>query len=65
MLREKFKCVRTHKNESTEAEHRDGAIRSSEETSVIDVERRDCVIPVESLVNSVNEEELIERDKAV
>jgi hypothetical protein len=44
MLREKFKCAGVRKNESTDAEHRGGAIRSSYEVSVMDMERRDCVI---------------------
>jgi hypothetical protein len=39
MEREKFKW-RTHKNESTDAEHRDGSSRSSEEVLVMSMERR-------------------------
>lgn len=39
MLREKFK-QRTCKNESTDALHRDRLTRSSNETSVIEAERR-------------------------
>jgi hypothetical protein len=51
MLREKFK--RKHrKSKSTDAGHRGGAVRSSEEAAVMAVERRDCVIPVETLINS-------------
>jgi hypothetical protein len=51
MLREKFKR-KPRKSESTDARHRGGAIRSSEEAAVMVVERRDCVIPVETLINS-------------
>ena len=39
MLREKFKW-RTHKGESTDAGHRGGITCSSEEASVMEVERR-------------------------
>jgi RNA-directed DNA polymerase len=39
MIREKFKW-KPHKNQSTEARNRDGIARSSEETSVMEVERR-------------------------
>jgi len=42
MKREKYK--RRHlKYESTDAKHWDGAIRSSEEVTVMVMERRDCV----------------------
>jgi len=37
MIREKFKW-RTHKNESTDAEHRGGPTRSNVEVSVIEME---------------------------
>ena len=40
MLREKFKW-RPHESESTDAEHGGGLIRSSDEVSVIEMERRD------------------------
>ena len=43
MLREKSKW-QTHKDLSTDAEHRGGAIRSSDEGSVMELERRDCVV---------------------
>ncbi|WP_277623674.1 hypothetical protein [Candidatus Contubernalis alkaliaceticus] len=43
MIREKSKW-RTHKDESTNAEYRGGTASSSEETSVMEVERRGCVI---------------------
>ena len=36
--------VRTHKDESTEARHRGGRIRSSDEVSVTEIERRGSVI---------------------
>ena len=50
MLREKFKW-RPHKNESTDAKHRGGATRSSDEVSVMEVERRGCI---DRLYNWVN-----------
>jgi hypothetical protein len=43
MIREKSKW-RTHKDESTEAEHRGGAARSSNEDSVMEMERRGCIV---------------------
>jgi hypothetical protein len=43
MIREKSKW-RTHEDESTDAEHRGGAARSSDEVSVVEMERRGCVI---------------------
>lgn len=43
MLREKSKW-KHHKDLSTDAEHRGGAIRSSDEGSVMGLERRDCVV---------------------
>lgn len=43
MLREKSKW-QTHKDLSTDAEHRGGAIRSSDEGSVMELERRGCVV---------------------
>ncbi len=43
MLREKFKW-RTHKNESTDAEHSDGPPRSSDEGPVMGLEQRGRVI---------------------
>jgi hypothetical protein len=43
MIREKFKW-RPRENESTEAEHRDGATRSSDEDSVMESERRGSII---------------------
>ena len=43
MLREKSKW-RSHEDESTDAEHRGGTARSSDEASVMGVERRGCVI---------------------
>ena len=43
MLREKSKR-RTRKDQSTEAGYRGGTARSSEETFVMGVERRGCVI---------------------
>jgi hypothetical protein len=43
MSREKSKCIK-HKDESTNARHRGGKIRSSDEVSVMEMERRDFVI---------------------
>jgi len=43
MLREKFKW-RPHEDESTDAQHRGGAIRSSDEVFVMKMERRDCIV---------------------
>jgi hypothetical protein len=43
MLREKFKG-RTPENESTDARHRGGAVRISDEGSVMELERRDCIV---------------------
>jgi hypothetical protein len=43
MLREKSKW-KTHKGESTKAKHRGGIASSSDETPVMGVERRGCVI---------------------
>ncbi len=50
MLREKLKW-RPHESESTDAEHRGGATRSSEEVSVMGMERRGCVDRLYDLVN--------------
>jgi len=50
MPREKFKW-KTHKNESTEAEHRGGPPRSSEEISVMEMERRGWVVLLDLKVN--------------
>jgi len=50
MLREKFKW-RPHENESTEAKHRGGATRSSEEVFVMGMERRGCIDQLYDLVN--------------
>jgi len=43
MKREKSKGTH-HKDESTDADHRDGGICSSDETAVMAAERRDSVI---------------------
>jgi hypothetical protein len=50
MSREKFKW-KTHKNESTEAEHRGGPPRSSDELSVMEMERRGWVVQLDLEVN--------------
>jgi RNA-directed DNA polymerase len=46
MIREKYKW-KSHKYESTEAEHRDGATRSSDEDSVMGLERRGSIVQLE------------------
>ncbi len=46
MLREKRKW-KPHKRESTDAKHRDGATRSSEEGSVMGLERRGGITQLE------------------
>jgi hypothetical protein len=43
MLRETFKW-KTHENLSTDARHRDGPVRSSDEASAMDVERRGRIV---------------------
>jgi len=43
MLREQSKW-KNHKDLSTDAEHRGGATCSSDEGSVMDVERRGCIV---------------------
>ena len=55
MIREKFKW-RTHKNESTDAGHGGGAVSSREEGSVMELDRRDCVVQLYSQVNQKWEE---------
>ena len=55
MIREEFKW-RTHKNESTDAGHRDGAARSREEGSVMELDRRGCVVWLYFQVNQKWEE---------
>lgn len=44
MSREKLKGADPPEGESTEAEHRGGAARSSEEDPVMGLERRDCTV---------------------
>ena len=53
MLRENSKR-RTRKDESINAMCRGGTIRSSDEASVMGVERRDCIIQFGTAVNLVN-----------
>ena len=55
MIREKFKW-RTHKSESTDAEHGGGLTRSSVEVSVMEMERRGWIIWPYHLVNQKWEE---------
>jgi RNA-directed DNA polymerase len=57
MLREKFKW-RTHKNESTDAEHSDGPPRSSDEGPVMGLEQRGRVILPNVMTNQKWEESL-------
>ena len=46
----------SHEGESTDAEHRDGAARSSVEAFVMEVEPRGCVIQLDLRVNPQGEE---------
>jgi len=55
MKREKFKW-RTHEDESTDAGHGDGAARSSEEISVMGMERRGCIVQPYLRINQKWEE---------
>ncbi len=55
MLREKFKW-RPHENESTDAKHRGGVARSSEESPVMGLERRGYIVRLYFLVNQKWEE---------
>ena len=57
MLREKFKW-RTHKNESTDAEHSGGPPRMSDEVSVMETEQRGRVIQPDLEINQNWEESL-------
>jgi hypothetical protein len=50
MLREKFKW-RTHKDESTNAEHSGGLPCMSDEVSVMEMEQRGRVIPLKLRIN--------------
>ena len=50
MLREKLKW-RTHESESTDAEHGGGPTRSSDEVSVMGMERRGWVDRLNNVVN--------------
>ena len=45
-----------HKGESTDAGHRDGAVRSREEGSVMELDRRGCVVQPYLEVNQKWEE---------
>ena len=58
MLREKHKW-KPHKCESTDAEHRGGATRSSDEGSVMVLERRGSIVQLEQ---EVSYEELCYKD---
>ena len=55
MRREKSKW-RPHKDESTDAKPRGGALRSSDEAAVMAAERRGCVIPADGQANRKREE---------
>ena len=57
MLTEKSKW-KTHKDESTEAGHWGGPVRSSEEAAVMGVERRDWVRQYFPYIQLSNQEEL-------
>ena len=55
MIREKFKWE-THKNESTDAGHGGGVARIREEGSVMELDRRGCVVWLYLRVNQEWEE---------
>jgi hypothetical protein len=57
MVREKFKW-RTHENESTDAERRGGSPCSSDEVSVMEMERRGWIIQLDLKINQLWEESL-------
>ena len=52
-----------HYDESTDAEHRDGGIRSSHETTVMVVEQRDSVIATLRIGQPINREESMNKGK--
>lgn len=54
MLREQSKW-KPHKDLSTDAEHRGGATCSSDEGSVMDVERRGCIVQLRLIKHPVME----------
>ena len=64
MLREKRKW-RTHERESTDAKHRDGATRSSEEGLVMRLERRGGIAQLYWKDNPEMGEDSFERSKAI
>jgi len=55
MLREKS-TWQTQEDESTNAGHGGGALRSSEEISVIEMERRECIVQLYYSINHNREE---------
>jgi hypothetical protein len=63
MLREQSKW-KNHKDLSTDAEHRGGAICSSDEGSVMDVERRGCIVQL-GLIKQLEMEGFNEFSKVV
>ena len=52
MIRESSKW-KPHEDQSTDAGHRGGALRSSDEAAVMAVERRECVVQRNKLVNQL------------
>jgi len=63
MSRENSKWL-THKDESIDVMSRGGTIRSSDEASVMEVERRDCIIQFWTAVNlDKSREEPMDRTK--
>lgn len=63
MLREKHKW-KSHKCESTDADGRDGATRSSEESPVMGEEPRGCIVQLAKL-NNLKREDSLGTSKAV
>lgn len=52
----KLQAVRSCESDSTNAEYRGGTTRSSDEVSVIEMERRGCIIQFLKLPNRYREE---------
>jgi RNA-directed DNA polymerase len=64
MLREKHKW-KPHKCQSTDAEHRGGATRSSDEDPVMGLERRGSIVQLELKKTTGKREDWIETSKAI
>jgi hypothetical protein len=62
MLREKPNW-QSQEGESTDAEHRGGAIRISDEAAVMAVERRNRIVQQNELVNHYGRNQCVERNR--